>query len=92
MSLKDTSTNKEIRPVRCKLGRLWDQIDQDDKETLLAWRSAGLGYRTIQRGLKEDGHSLGASTVEKHLSGICCCNPASSDDKLWRDQRGAEDR
>ncbi len=78
----------------CKMGRLWKELDQEDRDTLGSWISHGIGYRGVRRGLGVGGHIIGLSTVEKHLNGSCCCDSAAAGDPTWRRGalRGTEDR
>ena len=60
--------------VRCRLGRLWDELDADDRATLTDWIGRGFGVPKIQRGFMEGGFgTVSSSAIDKHLKGSCCC-------------------
>lgn len=60
---------------KCPVGLAIRELDDDDRDTLLAAMSAGSGvpYSKITRGLKAAGYTVGDNAVSRHAAGECSC-------------------
>lgn len=75
MALKDTAIHTRKVLPKCKMRRVWDGLDADDRAVLVGWLEAGWGYRSIAEGLRQDNIDIGEMAVDKHMRGSCHCKP-----------------
>jgi hypothetical protein len=72
MSLKDTE--KRLMNQRfCKLARVLQSFDKDDRSVFEGWVKNGMPYYTMHRILSANGTDVGDRTIKHHLHGGCVC-------------------
>lgn len=76
MSLREAFEQQPSAPgrARCTIAIVLDQLDADDRQTLLELLDDPLiGHTRIVRSLNAIGVDIGDSTIGRHRSGRCRC-------------------
>lgn len=73
MSLAAIHAETTAKVMQCKLGRVRDSLDDEDRAWLDDTLAGGERASVIATVLTRGGYPVGEQLVRNHRSGACCC-------------------